>query len=105
MITLTAAGIQLCTALLGSPQPATAFDDCVLAISRSQVICDTYLRCPEIMVSYPASVPPPRDEYNCEAIGRYDVDDGSYVTEYVCRREASLVWLPDGRWAWKWVSP
>ncbi len=99
MDVLTPAGLALCVALTGNPAPPT--DDCVLAFMRTTPSCDAWGRCPAFQDNSPDVSYSPPAGYQCEAVGTYDIFDGSKGTTRLCRRTATIIWLPDGRWAWE----
>jgi len=99
MATLTFAGIALCVALTGVQTPT--YEQCDLAILKSEPVCDEWMRCPEAIESRPDDMAIPE---GCMAIARYDIYDGSKGTEWLCHHDATLVWLSDGRWAWEFAK-
>ncbi len=98
---LTAAGIALCTTLLGNPNPS--FNDCEVVIYRSQPPADYFFKSPVLSESCPDDRQDceAKNWPNCIAWATYDILDGSKGTMYLCHKDARLIWLPDGRWSWK----
>ena len=102
--TLTAAGIALCTTLIGNPNPN--YEECSTAISRSQPPMDQFYKSPSLNEHCPDSMKCDHEKWpDCTAWSTYDILDGSKGTSYFCRRNARLIWLPDGRWSWIVDSP
>lgn len=97
--TLTAAGLALCTALTGASSPSV--DTCDLAFMNARPPCDAWLRCPGLTQSSPDDSFDPPAGYTCTPVATYDIFDGSKGTTRMCTRSATLIWLPDGRWAWE----
>jgi hypothetical protein len=96
---LTAAGIALCTTLLGNSLPT--YKDCQTAILRSQPPSDSFFKSPTLNERCPDSMKCEHERWsNCVAWATYDILDGSKGTAYFCWRNARLIWLPDGRWSW-----
>ncbi len=77
---LTAAGIALCTTLLGNPNPS--FNDCEVVIYRSQPPADYFFKSPVLSESCPDDRQDceAKNWPNCIAWATYDILDGSKGT-------------------------